>query len=100
MNESSDTPEKPGKPGDYAGLRAELATLADEFVPVAGDLWPRLEDHKYSWELYSFGLQGAARPKPSHCGLPASSSVGTSNPRSVFLSLRSRIERATMSETG
>jgi hypothetical protein len=32
---------------DYAGLRAELATLVDDFSPVINELWPRLEDHKY-----------------------------------------------------
>jgi hypothetical protein len=56
VNESSDTRDKPGKPEDYAVLRAELAELVDEFTPVAGDVWPHLEDHKYRWELYSYGL--------------------------------------------
>jgi hypothetical protein len=31
MSESSDTSDTPAKPQDYAGLRAELATLADDF---------------------------------------------------------------------
>nr|WP_083212323.1 hypothetical protein [Mycobacterium malmoense] len=56
MNESSDTPGNSGKPGDFIDLRAELAELVDEFVAVATDLWPRLEDHKYRWQLYGYGL--------------------------------------------
>ena len=31
VNESSDTSDKPVKPQDYAGLRAELAELVDDF---------------------------------------------------------------------
>jgi hypothetical protein len=49
---SEDTP----KPQDYEGLKAELADLAHEMLPVMRDLWPRLEDHKYRWELHHFGL--------------------------------------------
>jgi hypothetical protein len=49
-------PDTPAKPQDYAGLRAELATLVDDFTRVINDLWPRLEDHKYRWELHSYGL--------------------------------------------
>ena len=56
MTESSDTSDSAGKPQDYAGLRAELAALADDFTPVITELWPRLEDHKYRWELLSYGL--------------------------------------------
>jgi hypothetical protein len=56
MNETSDVPVEPGKPEDYGGLCAELAQLVDEFEPVLTDLWPRLQDHKYRWELYSFGV--------------------------------------------
>jgi hypothetical protein len=56
MNETSDVPVESGKPDDYAGLRAELAQLVDEFEPVLTGIWPRLEDHKYRWELYSYGL--------------------------------------------
>jgi hypothetical protein len=56
MTESSDTSDTPAKPQDYAGLRAELAALADDFTPVITELWPRLEDHKYRWELHSYGL--------------------------------------------
>jgi hypothetical protein len=47
MTESSDTSDTPAKPHDYAGLRAELATLVDDFTPVINELWPRLENHKY-----------------------------------------------------
>ena len=50
------TSDIPAKPQDYAGLRAELAALADDFTPVITELWPRLEDHKYRWELHSYGL--------------------------------------------
>jgi hypothetical protein len=56
VNGSSDIPGEPGKPGNFIDLRAELANLVDEFVPIAADLWPRLEDHKYRWQLYSYGL--------------------------------------------
>jgi hypothetical protein len=34
MSESSDTSDTPAKPQDYAGLRAELATLVDDFINV------------------------------------------------------------------
>jgi hypothetical protein len=33
MTESSDTSDTPDKPQNYAGLRAELATLVDDFSP-------------------------------------------------------------------
>jgi hypothetical protein len=56
MTESSDSSDTPAKPQDYAGLAAELAALVDDFPPVINELWPRLEDHKYRWELYSYGL--------------------------------------------
>jgi hypothetical protein len=56
VTESSDTSDTPAKPQDYAGLRAELATLVSDFTPVVNELWPRLEDHKYRWELHSYGL--------------------------------------------
>lgn len=49
MTESSDTSDTPAKPQDYAGLRAELSALADDFAPVITELWPRLEDHKHRW---------------------------------------------------
>jgi len=56
MTESSDTSDTLARPQDYAGLRTELATLVDDFTPVISELWPRLEDHKYRWELHSYGL--------------------------------------------
>jgi hypothetical protein len=56
MTDASETSDNPAKPQDYAGLRAELAALADAFTPVITELWPRLEDHKYRWELHSYGL--------------------------------------------
>jgi hypothetical protein len=37
-------------------LRAELATIVKDFSPLINELWPRLEDHKYRWELHSHGL--------------------------------------------
>ena len=46
----------PAKPHDYVGLRAELAVLVNAFTPVINELWPRLEDHKFRWELHSYGL--------------------------------------------
>jgi hypothetical protein len=36
--------------------RAELAVLVNDFTPVINELWPRLEDHKYRWELHRDGL--------------------------------------------
>ena len=51
MTESSDTSDTPDKPQNYAGLRAELATLVDDFSPPHQRAWPRLEEHKYRWEL-------------------------------------------------
>jgi hypothetical protein len=56
MTESSDTSDRTAKPQDYARLRAELATLVNDFLPLINELWPRLEDHKYCWELHSYGL--------------------------------------------
>ena len=37
-------------------MRAELVTLVDHFSPIINELWARLEDHKYRWELHSYGL--------------------------------------------
>src|SRR5271166_1953029 len=63
INESSDTPDNPDKPQDYPGLRAELAELVNDFLPVADELWPRLQDHKYRWELSVIGRScGGTRP--------------------------------------
>jgi len=51
MTESSDTSDTLAKSQDYVSLRAELAVLVNDFTPVINELWPRLEDHKYRWEL-------------------------------------------------
>jgi hypothetical protein len=56
VTESSDTSDMAAKPHDYEGLRAELAVLVNDFTPVINELWPRLEDHKYRWELHCYGL--------------------------------------------
>ncbi len=56
MNEPFDTSDTPARPQDYAGLLAELAELTNDFTPVITELWPRLEDHKYRWELHGYGL--------------------------------------------
>lgn len=53
MTESSYASNTPAKPQDYAGLRTELATLVNDFAPLINELWPRLEDDKYRWELHS-----------------------------------------------
>jgi hypothetical protein len=56
MQERSETTNTSDRPQDYASLRAELTELADDFTPVITELWPRLEDPKYRWELHSYGL--------------------------------------------
>ena len=56
MTESSDASDIPAKPHDYVSLRAELAVLVNDFTPVINKLWPRLEEHNYRWELFSYGL--------------------------------------------
>jgi hypothetical protein len=56
MTEPSDSSDASAKPQDYAGLRAELASLVNDFTPLINELWPRLEDNKYRWELHSYGL--------------------------------------------
>ena len=56
MNESSNMSDSPDKPQDYAGLCTELAELVNDFLPVIDQFWPRLQDHKYRWELHSYGL--------------------------------------------
>lgn len=40
------------RPSDYASLAAEQVDLEN----VINELLLRLEDHKYRWELYEFGL--------------------------------------------
>ncbi|MGO9552325.1 hypothetical protein [Mycobacterium sp.] len=56
MTESSDTSDTPAKPQDYSGLRAELATLVNDFTPLFNELWPRLDQpldlsHPLEWML-------------------------------------------------
>jgi hypothetical protein len=46
VTESFDASDSPAKPHDYAGLRAELAALVDDFSPLITELWPSLQDHK------------------------------------------------------
>ena len=48
MTESSDSSDRPAKPQDYAGLRAELAlaSLVDDFSPVINEVWSRLEGNR------------------------------------------------------
>jgi hypothetical protein len=56
MTESRDISEEQPRPQDYAGLREELAELTVDMRPLIANFWPRLEDHKYRWELHRFGL--------------------------------------------
>lgn len=56
MGDSHSGLDRPDRPEDFDGLRAELAKFVDDFVPVADDLWPRLEDHRSRWDLYRYGL--------------------------------------------
>ena len=65
MTESFDTPDTPAKPQDFAGLRTELATLVHDFSPRMNELRPRLEDHKYRWELHGYGLPDRYDKHPS-----------------------------------
>lgn len=44
------------RPSDYASLAAEQVDLDN----VINELLLRLQDHKYRWELYEFGLTDAA----------------------------------------
>jgi hypothetical protein len=44
------------RPSDYPSLAAEQSDLDN----VINELLLRLEDHKYRWELYEFGLTDAA----------------------------------------
>jgi hypothetical protein len=43
------------RPSDYASLAAEQMDLEN----VINELLLRLEDHRYRWELYEFGLTDA-----------------------------------------
>jgi hypothetical protein len=44
------------RPSDYASLAAEQVDLEN----VINELLLRLEDHKYRWEIYEFGLADGA----------------------------------------
>ena len=55
-HEYSDTPDEPAKSQDYRGLQAELATLVNHLRPFVDELWPSLENHRYRWQLYGYGL--------------------------------------------
>ncbi|MDC8973168.1 hypothetical protein [Mycobacterium marinum] len=57
MNKHPDMPEESARTQDYAVLRAELATLTDHLAPFVDELWPRLENHRYNWQLYGFGVR-------------------------------------------
>lgn len=46
------------RPSDFASLAAEQVDLEN----AINELLLRLEDHKYRWELYEFGLDDAADP--------------------------------------
>jgi hypothetical protein len=48
----SPRPAEGERPIDYASLAAEQVNLDN----VINELLLRLEDHKYRWELYEFGL--------------------------------------------
>lgn len=56
MNDSPSSPSEQDRPEDFDGLRAEPAGFAGDFVSVADDVWPRLEDHRSRWDLYRYGL--------------------------------------------
>ena len=43
------------RPSDYASLAADKVDLDN----VINELISRLEDHKYGWELYEYGLTDA-----------------------------------------
>jgi hypothetical protein len=43
------------RPNDYASFAAEQVDLDN----VINELLARLEDHKYRWELYEYGLADA-----------------------------------------
>lgn len=51
-------PSDDARPSDYASLAAEQVDLEN----VINEVLLRLEDHKYRWEVYEFGLvDGAER---------------------------------------
>ena len=47
------------RPSDFASLAAEQVDLES----AINELILRLEDHKYRWELYEFGLGATADPE-------------------------------------
>lgn len=47
------------RPSDFASLAAEQVDLEN----AINELILRLEDHKYRWELYEFGLDATADPE-------------------------------------
>lgn len=47
------------RPNDFASLAAEQVDLEN----AINELILRLEDHKYRWELYEFGLDATADPE-------------------------------------
>jgi hypothetical protein len=56
VSDSPPSPPDADRPEDYDGLHAELEKIVAEFLPVAYDLWPRLQDHRSRWEIYGYGL--------------------------------------------
>ena len=56
MSDSPSIPHAADRPEDFEGLRSELGALLAGFLPVADDLWPRLQDHRSRWEVYRYGL--------------------------------------------
>lgn len=52
----SPRPPDDARPSDYASLAAEQVDLEN----VINELLLRLEDHKYRWEVYEFGLADGA----------------------------------------
>lgn len=50
------SPGQAAKAHDFQDLRGELGTLADQLMSFVDELWPRLEDHKYRWQQYVFGV--------------------------------------------
>jgi len=52
MNKPAAVADRPARPQDFARLRAGLAQLASDFTLMITELWPRLEDRKFRWELH------------------------------------------------
>ncbi|WP_100462328.1 hypothetical protein [Mycobacteroides abscessus] len=53
------------RPNDFASLAAEQVDLEN----AINELILRLEDHKYRWELYEFGLDATADPEIASRGM-------------------------------